>query len=106
MIRAAEMQNWYDMEASEVVSALGSGLEGLSRQEAGRRLAEHGYNELGGEEKTSFWSLVAAQFKSTAERYQQRGDLDEALQYYRKAMEIRLKDSELAAIISDLEKTL
>ncbi len=65
MTNTAETKNWYNLETDEVISSLGSSPEGLSTQEAKSRLEKHGYNELGEEKKTSIWSLVAEQFKST-----------------------------------------
>ena len=61
-----EGKAWYNLDAAEVVSSLGSNAEGLTPQEAEKRLAQYGPNELREEKKKiSIRSLVAEQFKST-----------------------------------------
>lgn len=57
-------QKWYSLNVGEVFDSLRSKAGGLTREEAQKRLAEHGYNELGAEKKVSPWALLAAQFKS------------------------------------------
>jgi Ca2+-transporting ATPase len=61
-----EGKAWYNLDAAGVVSSLGSNAEGLTPDEAKKRLAQYGPNELREEKKKiSVWSLVAEQFKST-----------------------------------------
>jgi Ca2+-transporting ATPase len=61
-----EGKAWYNLDAAGVVSSLGSNAEGLTPDEAKKRLAQYGPNELREEKKRiSVWSLVAEQFKST-----------------------------------------
>ena len=61
-----EGKAWYSVNVTEVVSSLGSNAEGLTPEEAEKRLAQYGPNELREEKKKiSVWSLVAEQFKST-----------------------------------------
>ena len=54
------------MTSNTVPSAVSEGTvppAGLSSAEAGRRLAEHGPNEIHREEAVSPWAILAAQFK-------------------------------------------
>jgi Ca2+-transporting ATPase len=61
-----EGKAWYNLDVTGVVSSLGSNAEGLTPEEAKKRLAQYGPNELQEEKrKISVWSLVAEQFKST-----------------------------------------
>jgi Ca2+-transporting ATPase len=61
-----EGKAWYNLDVAGVVSSLGSNAEGLTPDEAKKRLAQYGPNELREEKKRiSVWSLVAEQFKST-----------------------------------------
>ena len=60
-----EEKKWYNLDVAEVLKSLGSRPEGLTAEEAKKRLAQYGPNELKEEKKTSIWSLVAEQFKST-----------------------------------------
>jgi Ca2+-transporting ATPase len=61
-----EVKAWYNLDVAEVVSSLSSNAEGLTPEEAEKRLAQYGPNELREEKKKiSVWSLVAEQFKST-----------------------------------------
>jgi Ca2+-transporting ATPase len=61
-----EVKAWYNLDVAGVVSSLGSNAEGLTPEEAEKRLAQYGPNELREEKKKiSVWSLVAEQFKST-----------------------------------------
>jgi len=61
-----EGKAWYELNVAEVVNSLGSSTEGLTPEEAEKRLAQYGHNELREEKKKiSVWSLVAEQFKST-----------------------------------------
>ncbi len=57
--------NWYNFDASEVLSRLGSDPKvGLSEDEAQRRLAECGLNELAEKKRVSTWQLFLEQFKN------------------------------------------
>jgi Ca2+-transporting ATPase len=61
-----EGKAWYNLDVAGVVSSLDSNVEGLTADEAKKRLAQYGPNELREEKKRiSVWSLVAEQFKST-----------------------------------------
>jgi Ca2+-transporting ATPase len=61
----ANMQ-WHATQADSVLGQLGTDPEqGLTVEEAGRRLREYGYNELGTETKSSPWILFLNQFKNT-----------------------------------------
>lgn len=57
--------NWYNLTVPQVLSRLGSDLTmGLSREEAERRLAECGLNELVEKKRVSAWQLFLEQFKN------------------------------------------
>jgi P-type Ca2+ transporter type 2C len=61
-----EGKAWHKLDIAGVVSSLGSNSEGLTPDEAKKRLAQYGPNELREEKKKiSIWSLVAEQFRST-----------------------------------------
>jgi len=64
MSREAVNQNWYNLKPAEVISSLNSSSHGLSQQEAQKRLAEFGPNELVEKEKISPWAIFLEQFKS------------------------------------------
>ena len=56
---------WHSLDLDEVERTLGTSLRtGLSREEAARRLAEFGPNELEAAERTSPWSLLLGQLKN------------------------------------------
>ena len=55
---------WHNLSVSEVIESLNSGIQGLTREEAGRRLAQFGPNELAEKEKTPPWVLFLEQFKN------------------------------------------
>lgn len=57
-------KNWYNLEVSEVLTSLDSKREGLSQEEAQRRLAQCGPNELVEKEKISPWKILLEQFKN------------------------------------------
>lgn len=57
-------RNWYNLEPAEVIASLNSSPQGLSQEEAQRRLAQFGPNELVEREKISPWAIFVAQFKS------------------------------------------
>ena len=58
------MSNWHVMDIKEVLSSLGSALEGLTQQEAKTRLEKYGPNELTEKEKISALKIFIDQFKS------------------------------------------
>jgi Ca2+-transporting ATPase len=61
-----EGKAWYSIDVTEVVGSLGSNVDGLTVEEAEKRLVQYGPNELREEKKKiSVWSLIAEQFKST-----------------------------------------
>jgi Ca2+-transporting ATPase len=55
---------WNNLEIKEVLSSLQSAPNGLSQEEAGRRLVEYGSNELQEKKKVSYWILFLEQFKN------------------------------------------
>lgn len=55
---------WHALSVAAVFDRLGTTESGLSSEDAARRLAEHGPNELTAAERTSPWSLLFAQFKN------------------------------------------
>ncbi len=55
---------WHALSIDEVASRLQVDREGLSRDEAERRLAEYGPNELQAAHRTSPWAILFAQFKN------------------------------------------
>jgi len=57
-------RNWHNLEASEAIASLNSTILGLSREEAQRRLAQFGPNELVKKGKISAWAIFLEQFKS------------------------------------------
>ncbi len=57
-------RNWYNLKPAEAISSLNSSSHGLSQQEAQKRLAQFGPNELVEKEKISPWAIFLAQFKS------------------------------------------
>ncbi|MDO8715968.1 MAG: cation-translocating P-type ATPase [Dehalococcoidales bacterium] len=57
-------KTWHTLEVSEVIASLNSGTSGLSREEAERRLAEFGPNELTEKHKVSPWAIFGEQFKN------------------------------------------
>ncbi|MFC2022875.1 cation-translocating P-type ATPase [Chloroflexota bacterium] len=63
MVKAVETENWYNLETTEAVSSLGSSMGGLSSEEAAKRLAEFGPNELAEKGKISPFMLWLGQFK-------------------------------------------
>ena len=58
------MSNWHVMEIKDVLSSLGSALEGLADQEAKTRLEKFGPNELMEKEKISALKIFIEQFKN------------------------------------------
>ncbi len=57
-------QNWYNMKLAEVIGSLNAASNGLSQEEAQRRLSQFGHNELIKKEKISPWLLLLGQFKN------------------------------------------
>jgi len=57
-------KTWHTLSVSEVVESLNSGIQGLTGEEAERRLAQFGPNELVEKEKTRPWMIFLAQFKN------------------------------------------
>ena len=55
---------WHNLSVSKVIESLNSGIQGLTREEAERRLAQFGPNELVEKEKTRPWVLFLEQFKN------------------------------------------
>ena len=64
MSRKTVNRNWYNLELAEVVDCFNSSLSGLSLEEAQKRLAQYGPNELVAKEKISAWAIFLEQFKS------------------------------------------
>jgi magnesium-transporting ATPase (P-type) len=54
---------WHQLESEEVFARLESGHEGLASDEAARRLAELGPNEIEAERAQSWWELLFHQFR-------------------------------------------
>ncbi|MBM3119397.1 MAG: cation-translocating P-type ATPase [Chloroflexi bacterium] len=57
-------KNWYNLETPEVLASLNSKPDGLSQEEAQRRLTQCGPNELTGRERISPWAIFFEQFKN------------------------------------------
>ncbi|MDZ4185560.1 MAG: cation-translocating P-type ATPase [Desulfuromonadales bacterium] len=55
--------SWHQKEIREVVDELGAGLQGLTTEEAARRLAEHGPNELIEKKKKTLAMMLLDQFR-------------------------------------------
>ncbi|MCL2150547.1 MAG: cation-transporting P-type ATPase, partial [Dehalococcoidia bacterium] len=55
---------WYNLSDNETLTELASGSQGLSQEEATRRLAECGPNELQAAKKISPWIIFLGQFKN------------------------------------------
>ncbi len=55
---------WHNLEASDVLIALDSKPDGLSNEEAQRRLVQFGPNELAAKKKISPWAIFFEQFKN------------------------------------------
>ncbi len=56
---------WHTQPVERVAATLGTSLaEGLTPEEAARRLAEHGPNEIESEGATPAWQLLLAQFRN------------------------------------------
>jgi Ca2+-transporting ATPase len=59
-----KQQEWHALEIKDVLKHLSAEQEGLSSEEAARRLAEHGPNELQAAHRISPWEILAEQFKN------------------------------------------
>ncbi len=55
---------WHNLSVSEVIESLNSGIQGLGKEEAERRLAQFGPNELAEKKKISPFMLWLGQFKN------------------------------------------
>ena len=55
---------WHTLSTDDVLSRLQATPEGLTKDEAVRRLAEHGLNELTAAHRISPWKLLFEQFKN------------------------------------------
>jgi len=58
------LTEWFRIPAAEVLSEVGSGAQGLNREEAARRLEEQGPNELAETGAKSPWRILLEQFTS------------------------------------------
>jgi Ca2+-transporting ATPase len=56
--------NWYNLKPAEVITSLNSSSDGLSQEEAQKRLTQFGPNELVKKMKISPWLLFFEQFKN------------------------------------------
>jgi Ca2+-transporting ATPase len=57
-------KNWHNLDISEVLTYLNANRDGLSQEEAHRRLTQFGPNELAGKKKISPWGIFLEQFKN------------------------------------------
>jgi Ca2+-transporting ATPase len=57
-------ENWHNLDVPEVLASLDSKRDGLSQEEAQRRLVKFGPNELAGKKKISPWIIFLEQFKN------------------------------------------
>lgn len=57
------MPSWHSMKIEEVLSSLKTSPEGLSREEAERRLKEYGFNELKERKRVTPFQIFLGQFK-------------------------------------------
>lgn len=58
------MSDWHRVTASEALHETGSGVQGLTEEEASRRLVEYGPNELAESGAKSPWRILGEQFTS------------------------------------------
>ncbi|HEY7744746.1 MAG TPA: HAD-IC family P-type ATPase, partial [Desulfuromonadales bacterium] len=56
--------NWHQLPAEKVLDRLGTSSDGLSGEEAARRLAEYGPNELQAARRISPWAILLSQLKN------------------------------------------
>jgi Ca2+-transporting ATPase len=59
----ARSESWHATPADDVVSALATAVDGLSSDEADRRLSEYGTNDIHEAERTSILGLLVSQFR-------------------------------------------
>jgi len=59
-----EEVKWYALDIEEVLKKIGSSREGLSEEEAKRRLEVYGYNEIKREKGIPSWKIFIEQFKN------------------------------------------
>src|SRR3972149_666365 len=59
-----KQKDWYALEINDVLKHLSTQQEGLSSEEAARRFAQHGPNELQAAHRISPWEILAEQFKN------------------------------------------
>jgi magnesium-transporting ATPase (P-type) len=59
-----EKQNWHALEVEDVLRTLETSCSGLSKDQAQKRLAQFGPNELVKKGKVSAWAIFLEQFKS------------------------------------------
>ena len=64
MINSVDTQQFWSVPAERLLNQLGSGTEGLTTAEAGRRLRIYGPNRLRPAKRTDALTLLLAQFKS------------------------------------------
>jgi Ca2+-transporting ATPase len=57
-------KNWHNLETSETIASFNSNRKGLSREEAQRRMAKFGPNELAEKKKISPFAIFLRQFKN------------------------------------------
>jgi Ca2+-transporting ATPase len=63
-LRPRPSRSWHTLGIPETIAASGSSPQGLSSEEAAKRLAEHGPNEFGEHKGPSAWSVLADQFRN------------------------------------------
>ncbi|MFH0914786.1 MAG: cation-translocating P-type ATPase [Chloroflexota bacterium] len=57
-------KNWYNLEVKEALASLESDAKGITTEEARKRLAKYGPNELVEKKKISAWAIFLEQFKN------------------------------------------
>ncbi|HLO80292.1 MAG TPA: magnesium-translocating P-type ATPase [Chitinophagaceae bacterium] len=62
--KVSQSKPFYSISVPDAFSSLGSGADGLSTDEAGKRLAQYGLNSIKGQSSTSGLKLFLSQFKS------------------------------------------
>lgn len=55
---------WHSLKVDDVLEKLGTSMEGLSEEEAKRRLAVYGFNEIKREKATPAWRIFVEQFEN------------------------------------------
>ena len=59
-----EERNWHSLSVDEALGSLTSSKDGLSLEEAQKRLTQFGPNELRKEKTVSWWLMLLGQFKN------------------------------------------